>query len=507
MVYSRRDFVKFVGGAFTTAAGLSSTSLLATGCIRKNSTNRPDFSIDPSREDELILSDGLEYKILIGWKDQLNNRGELFGFNNDYTAFIPFKDKIDEALLWVNHEYTLPLFVSGIERTMENVLKEQKEVGGSIVHIKMDHHGDWHYLKNSQYNRRIDANTKIPFADKVQILGKNYAYGTLGNCAGGVTPWGTILTCEENYQEFMGDFDFYTNKKYEPSLSWDRFYPDRHPHQYGWVVEVNMKTGEAKKHTGLGRFSHECATCVLAKDGRTVVYSGDDKAGEFIYKFISDKPNSLEKGKLYVADIKKGRWTSLDFNEQDALRKTFKNQLDVLIHAREAGRLVGATHCDRPEDIEIQPETNNVFVTLTNNKDKGNYHGSILKIEETNNDPLSLSFKASDFAVGGDESGFSCPDNIVFDRSGNLWMVSDISGSAMNKAPYTKFKNNGLFYFPMSGPHAGEAIQIGSAPVDAELTGLSFSSDYKTLFLSVQHPGEKSKSLDKLTSTAETQKI
>lgn len=500
MSYSRRDFVKFVGGAISTAASLSGASLL-TSCASDKAEPKADYGISPSNEDDLILAEGLESRIVIGWKDKLNAKGETFGFNNDYTAFMPLDGKKDEALLWVNHEYTHPLFVSGYERTKENVLKEQKEIGGSIVHIKKDANGQWQFQPNSKYNRRIDANTKIPFSGNTKIVGKDHAFGTLANCAGGVTPWGTVLTCEENYHDFYGDYDFYTKEKYQPRLGWDKFYPDRHPYQYGWVVEVNVKTGEAKKHIGIGRYAHECATCIVAKDGRTVVYSGDDKAGEFIYKFISDKPNSLESGKLYVANLKEGKWVSLDINEQPVLKKTFKDQTEVLIHARTAGRLVGATPCDRPEDIEIQPGTKNVFVSLTNNKKRLNFHGSILKIEETNSDPLSLTFKASDFAVGGDDSGFSCPDNLAFDKSGNLWMVSDMSGSFMNKPPYSKFKNNGLFYFPMSGPYAGQAIQLGSAPVDAELTGLSFSSDYKTLFLSVQHPGEKSKSLDKLSST------
>jgi secreted PhoX family phosphatase len=501
MSYSRRDFVKFVTGAVSSAATLSGASLMATGCISNEKSSNADYGISPSDKDDLVLAKGLESKIVIGYNEVINSKGEKFGFNNDYTAFMPLDSKSDEALLWVNHEYTHPLFVGGWDRTKENILEEQKAVGGSIVHIKKDGNGDWVFQPNSKYNRRIDANTKIPFSGDTKVMGKDHAYGTLSNCAGGITPWGTVLTCEENYQDAYGEVEFKTNKRSKSRMGWEKFYPDRHPFQYGWVVEVDVKTGKAQKHTGIGRYAHECATCIVAKDGRTVVYSGDDKAGEFIYKFISDKPNSLEKGKLYVADLKKGQWQSLNYDDNPIMRKHFKDQTEVLIHARTAGRFVGATPCDRPEDFEIQPKTNNVFVSLTNNKKRGNYHGSILKIEETNNDPLSLTFKAADFAVGGDDSGFSCPDNLAFDKSGNLWMVSDMSGGAMNKPPYSKFKNNGLFYFPMSGPHAGQAIQIASAPVDAELTGLSFSSDHKTLFVSVQHPGERSNGLNELTST------
>lgn len=503
MEFSRREFVKFIGGAVGTAAKISGVGAVATSCASTIDDNEKNagFGIEPTDKDDLVLADGLSAELLIAWGDKMNKKGDEFGFNNDYTAFLPLDGKKDEALFWVNHEATNPLFVSGEERSKENVDKELKSVGGAIVHIKKDSNGQWRFIANSKYNRRIDGFTKIPFANGEKIQGQNYGMGTLGNCAGGVTPWGTVLTCEENYFIFYGEQDHATGKKSDSYLGWEKHYPKNHPHHYGWVVEVDLKTGKSKKLTGIGRYAHECATCNLAKDGRTVVYSGDDKAGEFIYKFISDKKNSLDKGTLYVADIPNGKWISMDINEQPILKKNFKNQLDVLIHCREAGRLLGATPCDRPEDFEIQPGTNNVFLTLTNNKGAGNYHGSILKIEETNGDPLSLTFKASNFAVGGEKAGFSCPDNLIFDKSGNLWMVTDISGGSMNKAPYTAFKNNGLFYFPMSGPHAGKAIQVASAPVDAELTGLSFSSDSKTLFVAVQHPGEKSKSLDKLTST------
>jgi secreted PhoX family phosphatase len=162
--------------------------------------------------------------------------------------------------------------------------------------------------------------------------------------------------------------------------------------------------------------------------------------------------------------------------------------------------MVGATPLNRPEDIEIDPKTGNIFISLTNNFAVGDYMGKILKIVEKNGDPLSLDFEASTFLMGGKNTGFASPDNLAFDNSGNLWMVTDITGSLIGKDPFTPFGNNGLFKIPLSGPNAGSAIQMGSAPNEAELTGPSFSPDYKTLFLSVQHPGEKSKSLQQLTS-------
>ena len=155
---------------------------------------------------------------------------------------------------------------------------------------------------------------------------------------------------------------------------------------------------------------------------------------------------------------------------------------------------------DRPEDIEIDPINGNVIVSLTNNKPKENYHGQILKIEEKGAQHNSLSFSSDIHIAGGEDTGFSCPDNLAFDLAGNLWFTSDISGGSMNKEPYLAFKNNGLFVVLRSGKQAGKVIQIASAPTDAEFTGPWFSPDGKSLFLSVQHPGERSRSLEELSS-------
>jgi hypothetical protein len=192
----------------------------------------------------------------------------------------------------------------------------------------------------------------------------------------------------------------------------------------------------------------------------------------------------------------------LNYNDQPILKQHFKNQTDVLVHCRKAGKLVGATPQNRPEDIEIDPLTGHIIISMTNNKPKGDYHGSIVKIIEDNNQYDGTSFTTETLKAGGEETGFSCPDNLAFDSKGNLWFTSDISGSVMNKVdqPYSAFKNNGLFVLLRNGEQAGDIIQVASAPTDAELTGPWFSSDEKTLFLSVQHPGAESKSLDALTS-------
>ncbi len=486
---NRRDFLQFLGvsGVLATLPGCSTSNPL------KTSGALP--SLGPAIEDKLSTISGIDYKILIRWGEKINPT-ETFGYNNDFIAFHPLEN--DRGLLWVNHEYVNPLYIGGIERTKANVDREILEVGGSILDVEKK--GDtWSVIPNSKYNRRLNANTKIPFAWDEEVGKSKFALGTMANCAGGYTPWGTFLTCEENYDMFWGD----SNRKGDKTASWmkwDEIYP-RSPEHYGWVVEVEPKTGAAKKLISLGRCAHECAAVTHAKNGKVVAYTGDDTINEHLYKFISDSDSSLEKGKLYVASLEQGKWLSLDIEDQPILKKNFKNQTEIQIYAQEASKLVGATPLDRPEDIEFDPLTGNVLIALTNNKINKNYHGSILKIIEDNNDPGSLTFKHDTFLAGGKDHGFSCPDNMVFDPKGNLWFTTDMSGNEIGKGAYEGFGNNSLFVFLRSGPHQGQVIRVANAPMDAEFTGPCFSPDYKTLFLSVQHPGEVANDRKNLTST------
>ena len=512
---SRRRFLEFLGKG---SAALALGGLLPgfTACQGKKVQTaaktrlreRKIQALSPSTADELQLTEGLDYQVLLRWQDPLGPDLQ-FGSHNDYLAYFPLPDKKEEGLLWVNHEYLQSLFVSGAKdgqiegKTLEQVNKEMREVGGSIVHIKRKGK-QWEYLKDSPYNRRLDGHTRIPFDWPQTIAGSSEAIGTLGNCAGGYTPWGTVLTCEENYDMFYGETKYKNANQSEhiPAYyyGWDKHYPENKPEHYGWVVEVNPFTGEAKKLVALGRCAHECATTFQTPDGRVVVYTGDDANNECLYKFISDQPNSLSTGKLYVANIEKGEWISLQYKEQAVLQENFKDQTDVLIRLRQAADLVGGSKLNRPEDIEIHPITGQVFVSLTNNKKKGDFLGSILRLEEDRPDKTGLRFKADTFLAGGLETGFACPDNLCFDRRGNLWFTSDISGSSIDKAPYQGLGNNALFVVPAQGEQQGKVIRVANAPKDAELTGPFFSPDYKQLFLCVQHPGELTTDLSKPTS-------
>jgi secreted PhoX family phosphatase len=481
----RRDFLRFMG---VTAIGISGASTLIA--CKEDYTLKP---MQPDFTDDLSLADGLSYEVLISWQDPINAK-DKFGFNNDYIDYVKLND--EEIIMWVNHEYLHPLFIAGNDRNKKAVDIERKEVGGSIIHYKKQGK-KWSLVSDSEYNRRIDGSTKIPF-HLHEIEGSSFGEGTLGNCAGGNTPWGTILTCEENYHMFYGERKD-DGSVTESLYAWEKYY-NNPPEHYGWVVEVDLKTGNAKKHVNLGRFAHECATTIISKSGHVVAYTGDDKNDEHLYKFVSETSDSFDKGILYVANIEKGQWLPLDLEKSPQLKKHFKSQTEVLTYVRKASKILGATPLARPEDIEIHPKTKDVYVTLTNNKKRDNFHGSIMKISENGGDHSALKFKSETFAFGGEPGGFSCPDNLAFDKNGNLWMTNDISGSAIGKDPYTPYGNNGLFVFPASGPLKGSPIQLASAPVNAELTGLKFSPDQKQLFLSVQHPGEKTKDLAKPTS-------
>ena len=324
-----------------------------------------------------------------------------------------------------------------------------------------------------------------------------------------MTPWGTALSCEENFQDYAAPGP--------EGYAWPADpYGKRH---YGWVVEVDPfdPASTPRKHTALGRFRHENVAIRVGDDGTVVAYMGDDKADSCVYKFVADRRlgaerddnlGILEAGKLYVADFGNGAWLLVDYAASSKIRDlanpdgtpTYASQIDVLGDTRAAAIAVGGTPVDRPEDIEVNPRDGSVFVALTNNTGHGNFHGQIARLVEDGDDPAATTFSWSLFAVGGPQSGFSSPDNLLFDGDGDLWMVTDISSSRVGKGIYAFQGNNALFFMPTSGKDAGTAYQFASGPVDCEMTGPSWSPDGRTLFLSVQHPGELSTSASSPTS-------
>lgn len=524
---NRRKFLTYVGtgaAALTVAStglGVLAPSVEAKG---KDAANKLlgfnkkvsglNFKpIAPSDKDDMILPEGFKFDVVAAYGDTINEAGETFGFNNDFTQYFPIEGSSNRGLLWVNHEYSSDIFVQG-KPTGVNGTYSAKQIeqmlyvqGGSIIEVIGDKKGGWKMDTTSKYARRVSGLTMFDVTGSAKgtaaIGGATQIQGTFANCSGGKTLWNTVLSAEENFEDTC-----------EAAGLDER--------QYGWIIEVDPFNPDFKvrKHTALGRFHHENAAMGLTKDGRVVVYMGDDKTDACVYKFISEgfydknkgTANSalLEKGKLYAANMGSGKWMELTI---DAVRKAkgadlnkFKNQEDVLVYADEAARLIGGTPTDRPEDVEIHPVDNSIYIAHTNNSNHGNFHGHITRFIETNGDLGSLTFDYEIFAAGGKQSGFSAPDNLTFDTNGNLWTVTDISSSKLNGGIYTHFKNNGMFVIPTI-PHknvkeeeVGEAYQFASAPKEAEMTGPCFTPDETTLFLAVQHPGEETKDINNPTS-------
>ena len=448
-------------------------------------------------ENDLVLPNGYKYNIIASYGDVINSKGEKFGDAADLTVYFPIDslkggNNSEEGLIWVNHEFPEPenyLKILGISENnpakFPELLKMEKEaVGGSVIHVKKEK-GAWKLIKSDTYNRRVDGTTPIeltgPARGSNAVNGATKVYGSLGNCSGGRTLWNTALSCEENTE-------------YGDDYGWPNF-DDNH---YGWVVEVDPFDPKrpVRKHTALGRFAHENAAMGLTKDGRVVVYMGDDKGDACFYKFISSKKfNSknreanfdiLETGTLYVASLSQQKWIALDYATNAKLQDQFADQADVLTNARAAGLAVGGTKLDRPEDVEIHPHDGTVFLALTNNTGHGNFHGQIVQFTPANNDHASDSFTFEVFVAGGQQSGITCPDNLHFDSKGNLWVVEDYAASETNQ--YAAYKNCGVFMIPTDGKNYGVPHQFASGPKGCEVTGPWLTPDERTLFLDVQHP-------------------
>ncbi|MEM9618885.1 MAG: PhoX family phosphatase [Pseudomonadota bacterium] len=482
-----------------------------------------------------------------------------FGYNNDFIGFYPL-DSIGadsrRGLLCVNHEYTstrlmFPGMNGGRRPSREECDVEMAAHGGTIIEIEQDSNSVWRPMLTSQYNRRITAgSTPITLtgpaagSDRLKTkddpTGKN-VIGTMNNCAGGVTPWGTYLMAEENFNgNFLGKLDdghaeAENHARYGVPGGWyqwgryfDRFDVSKtpnEPNRYGWVVEVDILDANStpKKRTGMGRFKHEGAESVVAPDGRVVVYMGDDQQFDYVYKFVTsgafDPENRLanldilDSGTLYVAKFDESGdlfWLPLIFGEGPLTPENgFNSQADVLIETRRAADLLGATPMDRPEDVEPDPATGRVFLMLTNNTRRtldqvdaanpraNNSYGHIIEIVEPDGDFTSTRSRWEILVRCGDpadsQSGatwnaetskngwFGSPDNCAVDPNGKLWVATD--GNDVTGA------NDGLWALSTDGPFRGTGRAFFRAPNGAEVCGPRFTPDGKALFLAVQHPG------------------
>jgi hypothetical protein len=590
-----------------------------------------------SLQDRVITAEGYGSELLLSWGDRLGEG--RFGFNNDYLAFLPLAT--DRALLTVNFEYiSARPWCAGYAEVLGEQLPFQElrtglarlggavdvnslsagdplrgavvavakaamaDLGIGVATIVRDGSGRWR-PEPGRLDRRITGLTGWQRRDqqlrtsgpaaavfrRQQRLGYNdglgdRVIGSFANCAGGQTPWGTVLSAEENIQTHVVEAVYADGSSPSPAQRPFRFDGDRleglgNPfglagNKYGWMVEVDPRQPErvAVKHSWLGRFRHE-AVAVRARAGEPlVVYSGCDRHGGHLYRFVSRDPierptdpgNSrlLEQGRLEVARLRPdgtGTWIPLEPStpvdplqpshfehhglqqpcllphsdrrlagpealasdgEVDAYRVRYSCLGDlypgsgeeqigaILIDAHLAANAVGATPAARPEDTELDPVSGDLLVAFTAGGADGDGradpaifkgpagetswpYGWLMRIQEQPPGPEGpgQAFRWRMVAIGGPPwlrgMGFSNPDNLCFDRGGNLWMVTDRPTS---NSKLDLFGNNACWVLPAQGPGQGQALLFATGPMECELCGPCFDNTEHTLFLAVQHPGE-----------------
>lgn len=586
-----------LGAAATAAATTAAPALAASGteAALAGALDVPQSlgftPVEPTTADALIVPEDYEVVPLARWGDPVlpgapafdfenqtaAAQARQFGYNSDFVAFFPLGQQ--RGLLWVNHEHTDEIlmfrgYTNGTAATEEQIKIGLVAHGGSVIEIeRVGRSGRWRLVTQGprRYNRRITPLTPMRFTGPAAggDLLKTAAdpagttpIGMINNCAGGTTPWGTVLSGEENFNYYFvngpsapeAQKPFLARYGVSPTTAVpadsrrfdrveERFDLAKHPNEvnrFGWVVEIDPFDPDSVpvKRTALGRLTHEGATTSLARDGRVVVYMGDDARFEYVYKFVSKKPyipgadrhnrTLLDEGTLYVAKFTgdspateidgsgkppadglfdgSGTWIPLvTGNVSHVAGMTAQ---EVLVYTRVAADKAGATKMDRPEDVERNPITGGVYVALTKNDRRTpaqadeanpravNKHGHVLEIVERGNDAGATTFAWSLPLVCGDPadpstyyagfdktkvSAISCPDNLAFDAAGNLWIATD--GNALGA-------NDGLFVMPVRGAERGYLRRFLSIPVGAEACGPVVSPDQRSVFVAVQHPGE-----------------
>ncbi len=548
---------------------------------------------------ELHVANGYDAQVLLRWGDPVYTdapafdpmrqtaaaQERQFGFNNDFVAFMPLpplSKKANHGLLCVNHEFTnaimmFPGLISALQAKLEGMAgvtaqsltggmpelsREQVDIemaahGHSVVEIKLQD-GAWKPVADSPFNRRL---TMLSTAMRLSGPAAGHkrlktsadptgalVTGALNNCAGGVTPWGTVLIAEENFHfYFAGDPqatpEARNHKRYGVNpekirFQWaryhDRFNVEKEPNEpnrFGWVVELDPYNPRAMpvKRTALGRFKHEAATVALAPDGRVVVYSGDDERFEHVYRFVSDgrydaknreaNLSLLDTGVLSAARFEAdGRliWLPLIWGQGPLTRENgFESQADVLIETRRAADLLGATRMDRPEDIETNPLTGRVYLVLTGNDKREaaqtdaanprakNKFGHILELiapgaDGKTPDHAAEEFRWDIFLLAGDpfaDHGARYHPQTTKDG----WLTTpdniafDRNGRmwiATDGANSSGFAD-GVWATDVEGPGRALTRHFLAVPRGAEMCGPCFTPDDTTLFVAVQHPGQE----------------
>jgi secreted PhoX family phosphatase len=521
--------------------------------------------------DAVVVPEGYRAQVLYRWGDPVGLAGRMpafrpdasnsaadqsaqAGMHHDGMAFFPLEGA-RRGLLAMNHEYTDDglLHTDGMKTwSAEKVAKAMAAHGVSVIEVERAGEG-WKTVLPSRHARRITASTPMriagpaaghPMMKTAADPGGTLALGTFNNCAHGQTPWGTYLTCEENFANYFEGPDqpdahqkrwglkkgggFYRWHEHE-----ERFDAAKHPNEFnrfGWVVEIDPMDPASTpvKHTALGRAAHEGAATALTSAGKAVVYMGEDARFEYIYKFVSRdtvKPGGLatnrellDHGTLYVArfDVDgTGEWLPL-VQGQGALTAAngFADQGEVLIKARQASDKLGGTRMDRPEWTTVDPISKQVYCTLTNNSSRGqagqpymdaanpranNTMGQIIRWKEQG-DLDGVKFNWDHLVLAGDPTlsregakgnirgdTFGSPDGLWVDPRGVLWIQTDVSTSTLGKGDYVNLPNNQML---ACDPTKGEIRRFLVGPAGCEVTGIAMAPDMRTMFVNIQHPGE-----------------
>lgn len=548
--------IAFLGGVLDAAPAVAQSSSLGFAAV------------PTSQADAFVVPPGYTADVLIPWGQPLLSNGPVWkndasntaaeqeqqiGMHHDGMHFFPLMSGPRggyRGLLVLNHEYVDPslLYPDGADvMTQEKVNKALAAHGVSVIKIGLVG-GKWQAM-DSPYNRRITGNTPVTFSGPVtanhpllQSELSNPPRGTLNNCAHGFTPWGTYLTCEENWNGYFGSTDatwrataaesrygVSASSSYRWHLVDPRFDLSRNRkeiNRFGWVVEIDPFDPDSTpvKRTALGRIKHEGATFAEAH-GFAVVYTGDDENGDYFYKFVSDTQwrsmpaagkhgagSPLDQGVLYVARFLPngtGEWLPLVWGQGPLTPANgWVDQADVLIRTRLAADAVGATRLDRPEWCTVNPHNQDVLLTLTNgsvgsgpgtpNPRSPNPYGHILQISHEGGDHTARTMRWNIYLLAGDpqydanvrlnaSNMFGSPDGIYYDRDGRLWIQTDISNSTQNRGSYDRIGNNMML---AADPSSGDIRRFLTGPRGCEITGIVITPDQETMFVNVQHPGE-----------------
>ena len=520
----------FIGGGGNTRASSVSGELVGFRPLPRNGATGKWLGVSPDYEVDVIIPWGepiVPGGPAFSWPTNADDQARQVGSGHDGMWLFPGADE-NRGVLCLNHEYASNRQILGkqLPETQDDVRTVQHAHGVSVLAVeRID--GQWSIV-DSEVARRIHVNTPIDFGGPAAVSplligGENDTpRGTLNNCGCGHTPWGTYLTCEENFNFYFAasDSNFELTPEQERygflssggGWNWhlfdDRFDLSKNAsaaeqNRFGWVVEIDPvdATKPPVKRTALGRFKHESCEVVVGKDNRVVAYMGDDERFNYIYKFVGNEDfreilkrgeSPLDLGKLFVAkflDDRTGEW--LELSESNPILKEKVGTIDrILVYARLSADIVGATPMDRPEWISLAPG-GLAYCSLTNNSNRKepdaanpmapNDHGHIIRWQDSDHH-IGTTFEWEIFKIArtthNTEESFGSPDSIWIDPDGRLFIATD--GSQADGL------NNQLL---VANTQTGEIKRLFSGVPGCEVTGITPNSGRTELFVNVQHPG------------------